>query len=95
MQYFFRHEGETYQLSDDGALVCDLQAGGQLPTDAGSWRQSLAARLAVFGVELNGDALYMRCNAGQFSHKFGDYLHALLVVAGPAFTLTSETEEQP
>lgn len=95
LQYFFRHEGETYQLSDDGALVCDLQAGGQLPTDAGSWRQSLAARLAVFGVELNGDALYMRCNAGQFSHKFGDYLHALLVVAGPAFTLTSETEEQP
>ena len=95
LQYFFRHEGETYQLSDDGALVCDLQAGGQLPTDAGSWRQSLAARLAVFGVELNGDALYMCCDAGQFPHKFGDYLHALLVVAGPAFTLTSEMEEQP
>lgn len=94
LQYFFRHEGETYQLSDDGALVCDLQAGGQLPTDAGSWRQSLAARLAVFGVELNGDALYMRCNAGQFSHKFGDYLHALLVVADPAFSLAA-AEEQP
>ena len=94
LQYFFRHEGETYQLSDDGALVCDLQAGGQLPTDAGSWRQSLAARLAVFGVELNGDALYMRCNAGQFSHKFGDYLPALLVVADPAFSLAA-AEEQP
>ena len=94
LQYFFRHESETYQLSDDGALVCDLQAGGQLPTDAGSWRQSLAARLAVFGVELNGDALYMRCNAGQFSHKFGDYLHALLVVADPAFSLAA-AEEQP
>ena len=86
LQYFFRHEDDTYQLSDDGALVRDLLA---------CWRRSLTARLAVFGVELNGDALYMRCDAGQFSHKFGDYLHALLVVADPAFTFTSETEEQP
>ena len=62
--------------------------------DVGGWRQSLAAKLADFGVELNGNALYMCCDAGQFSHKFGDYLHALLVVAGPAFTFTSETEEQ-
>lgn len=95
LQYFFRHEDDTYQLSDDGALVRDLLACSQLPADTGSWRQSLTARLAVFGVELNGDALYMRCDAGQFSHKFGDYLHALLVVADPAFTFTSETEEQP
>lgn len=95
LQYFFRHEDDTYQLSDDGALVRDLLAGSQLPADTGSWRRSLTARLAVFGVELNGDALYMRCDAGQFSHKFGDYLHALLVVADPAFTFTSETEEQP
>lgn len=95
LQYFFRHEDDTYQLSDDGALVRDLLACSQLPADTGSWRRSLTARLAVFGVELNGDALYMRCDAGQFSHKFGDYLHALLVVADPAFTFTSETEEQP
>ena len=95
LQYFFRHEDDTYQLSDDGALVRDLLACSQLPADTGSWRRSLTARLAVFGVELNGDALYMRCDAGQFSHKFGDYLHALLVVADPAFTLTSATEEQP
>lgn len=95
LQYFFRHEDDTYQLSDDGALVRDLLACSQLPADTGSWRRSLTARLAVFGVELNGDALYMRCAAGQFSHKFGDYLHALLVVADPAFTFTSETEEQP
>ena len=94
LQYFFRHEDDTHQLSDDGALVRDLLACSQLPADTGSWRRSLTARLAVFGVELNGDALYMRCDAGQFSHKFGDYLHALLVVAGPAFTFTSETEEQ-
>ena len=95
LQYFFRHEDDTYQLSDDGALVRDLLACSQLSADTGSWRRSLTARLAVFGVELNGDALYMRCDAGQFSHKFGDYLHALLVVADPAFTFTSETEEQP
>lgn len=95
LQYFFRNEDDTYQLSDDGALVRDLLACSQLPADTGSWRRSLTARLAVFGVELNGDALYMRCDAGQFSHKFGDYLHALLVVADPAFTLTSATEEQP
>ena len=95
LQYFFRHEDDTYQLSDDGALVRDLLVCSQLPADTGSWRRSLTARLAVFGVELNGDALYMRCDAGQFSHKFGDYLHALLVVADPAFTFTSETEEQP
>ena len=76
LQYFFRHEDDTYQLSDDGALVRDLLACSQLPADTGSWRRSLTARLAVFGVELNGDALYMRCDAGQFSHKFGDYLHA-------------------
>ena len=95
LQYFFRHEDDTYQLSDDGALVRDLLACSQLPADTGSWRRSLTARLAVFGVELNGDALYMRCDAGQFPHKFGDYLHALLVVAEPAFTLTSATEEQP
>lgn len=95
LQYFFRHEDDTYQLSDDGALVRDLLACSQLPADTGSWRRSLTARLAVFGVELNGDALYTRCDAGQFSHKFGDYLHALLVVADPAFTFTSETEEQP
>ena len=95
LQYFFRHEDDTYQLSDDGALVRDLLACSQLPADTGSWRRSLTARLAVFGVELNGDALYMRCDAGQFSHKFGDYLHALLVVADPAFTLTSATAEQP
>ena len=88
LQYFFRHEDDTYQLSDDGALVRDLLACSQLPADTGSWRRSLTARLAVFGVELNGDALYMRCDAGQFSHKFGDYLHALLVVADPAFTFT-------
>ena len=88
LQYFFRHEDDTYQLSDDGALVRDLLACSQLPADTGSWRRSLTARLAVFGVELNGDALYMRCDAGQFSHKFCDYLHALLVVADPAFTFT-------
>ncbi|EHM51680.1 DUF1828 domain-containing protein [Cardiobacterium valvarum] len=95
LQYFFRQEGETYLLSDDGKLVRDLQAGGHLSADARGWRQSLAAKLADFGVELNGNALYMCCDAGQFPHKFGDYLHALLVVAGPAFTLTSATEEQP
>ena len=94
LQYFFRHEDDTYQLSDDGALVRDLLACSQLPADTGSWRRSLTARLAVFGVELNGDALYMRCDAGQFSHKFGDYLHALLVVADPAFSLAA-AEEQP
>jgi len=63
--------------------------------DAGGWRQPLAAKLADFGVELNGNALCMCCDAGQFSHEFGDYPHALLVVAGPAFTFTSETKEQP
>ena len=94
LQYFFRHEDDTYQLSDDGALVRDLLACSQLPADTGSWRRSLTARLAVFGVELNGDALYMRCDAGQFSQKFGDYLHALLVVADPAFSLAA-AEEQP
>ena len=94
LQYFFRHEDDTYQLSDDGALVRDLLACSQLPADTGSWRRSLTARLAVFGVELNGDALYMRCDAGQFSHKFGDYLHALLVVADPAFSLAA-AEAQP
>ena len=94
LQYFFRHEDDIYQLSDDGALVGDLLACCQLPADTGSWRRSLTARLAVFGVELNGDALYMRCDAGQFSHKFGDYLHALLVVADPAFSLAA-AEEQP
>lgn len=94
LQYFFRHEDDTYQLSDDGALVRDLLACSQLPADTGSWRRLLTARLAVFGVELNGDALYMRCDAGQFSHKFGDYLHALLVVADPAFSLAA-AEEQP
>ena len=94
LQYFFRNEDDTYQLSDDGALVRDLLACSQLPADTGSWRRSLTARLAVFGVELNGDALYMRCDAGQFSHKFGDYLHALLVVADPAFSLAA-AEEQP
>ena len=94
LQYFFRHEDDTYQLSDDGALVRDLLACSQLPADTGSWRRSLTARLAVFGVELNGDAHYMRCDAGQFSLKFGDYLHALLVVADPAFSLAA-AEEQP
>lgn len=94
LQYFFRHEDDTYQLSDDGALVRDLLACSQLPADTGSRRRLLTARLAVFGVELNGDALYMRCDAGQFSHKFGDYLHALLVVADPAFSLAA-AEEQP
>ena len=62
--------------------------------DVGGWRQSLAAKLADFGVELNGNALCMCCDAGQFSHKFGDYLHALLVVADPAFSLAA-AEEQP
>nr|WP_315179543.1 DUF1828 domain-containing protein [uncultured Cardiobacterium sp.] len=58
LQYFFRQEGETYLLSDNGKLVRDLQAGGHLSAAAGGWRQSLAAKLADFGVELNGNALY-------------------------------------
>jgi len=79
IEIFLQKEDRSFRLSDDGDTVRDLRSGG-VDLGKGSRRDQLVRILNGYGVQLDGDELWLRATAGEFPQKKHNLVQAILAV---------------
>ena len=79
LQIYARRDGEGWILTDDAAIIRDLESSG-CELDSPRRRDILATTLNGFGVRQEGAALTVRASAVDFPRKKHDLIQAMLAV---------------
>lgn len=79
IELFLRKENDAFRISDDGYTVSDLRSGG-IDLAKGSRRQQLERILNGYGVQLDGEELWVKATQAEFAQKKHNLVQAILAV---------------
>jgi hypothetical protein len=80
LQFYVRKEGTGYLLTDDGDIIEDLLLSG-CALDRPECQESLKSILDGYGVQRDGNQLFVRATSENFSRKKHDLAQAMLAVS--------------
>lgn len=89
IEIFIEKSNGSFRMSDDGATVADLRAGG-VELTKGARREQLVRILNGYGVELEGDTLSVKATPAEFAQKKHNLLQAILAVDDLHVTATEQ-----
>jgi hypothetical protein len=79
LQIYVKKSGNGFLLTDDGYIINDLKLSGcELTTERRN--QILQSVLNGYGVNLNGDELFLKASAENFPQRKHNFIQAILSV---------------
>jgi hypothetical protein len=79
IELFLQKENGAFRISDDGYTVNDLRSAG-VDLGKGSRREQLVKILNGYGVQLEGDELWVKATHAEFPQKKHNLVQAILAV---------------
>ncbi len=89
IEIFLQKENGAFRISDDGYTVSDLRSGG-VDLAKGSRREQLVRILNGYGVQLDGDMLWVKATPSEFPQKKHNLVQAILAVDDLHVTATEQ-----
>ncbi len=79
IEIFLQKDNGAFRISDDGYTVSDLRSGG-VDLAKGLRREQLVRILNGYGVQIEGDVLWVRATHSEFPQKKHNLVQAILAV---------------